>query len=178
MPPVPTGQMVFRVTQDLGDLATTPRNNHWIGPRATILSYLLEGIDDTLVNFVFTCDVDLGSLEDGVNQKKGTNEDVRKAFRNWDPRIDKMLEHVTEVLEWRLYTHQEAPSWIHPSNRMCLIGDAAHAMTPYLAQGAAVGLEDAAVRKLSTKLRNIIRFRKMSHNNKRQYLAHRTRLYT
>lgn len=113
MPPVPTGQMVFRVTvpasklkgvQDLGDLATTPRNNHWIGPRATILSYLLQGINDTLVNFVFTCDVDLGSLEEGVNQKKGTNEDVRKAFRNWDPRIDKMLEHVTEVLEWRVRT--------------------------------------------------------------------------
>ncbi|KAH8683828.1 hypothetical protein BGZ61DRAFT_495572 [Ilyonectria robusta] len=154
MPPVPTGQMVFRVTvpaselkdvQGLGDLATTPRNNHWIGPRATILSYLLEGINDTLVNFVFTCDVDLGSLEDGVNQKKGTSEDVRKAFKNWDPRIDKILEHVTEVLEWRLYTHQEAPSWIHPSNKMCLIGDAAHAMTPYLAQGAAVGFEDAAV---------------------------------
>lgn len=28
---------------------------------------------------------------------------------------------------------------------MCLIGDAAHAMTPYLAQGAAMGIEDAAI---------------------------------
>jgi salicylate hydroxylase len=163
--------MVFRVTvpakklegiKELGDLATIPRNNHWIGPRATILSYLLEGINETLVNFVFTCDVDLGSLEDGVNQKKGTNQDVRNAFKDWDPRIDLMLEHVTEVLEWRvsaksnrrwirrltfhqLYTHQEAPSWIHPSNKLCLIGDSAHAMTPYLAQGAAMGFEDAAI---------------------------------
>jgi salicylate hydroxylase len=37
------------------------------------------------------------------------------------------------------------PNWIHDSSKMCLIGDAAHAMTPYLAQGAAMGIEDAAI---------------------------------
>lgn len=61
--PVPTGQMVYRVTlpakklagiPELEDLVTTPRNNHWIGPHGTVLSYLLKGINDTLVNFVFT----------------------------------------------------------------------------------------------------------------------------
>jgi len=48
-------------------------------------------------------------------------------------------------LEWRLFTHEELPSWLHPSGKMCLIGDAAHAMTPYLAQGAAMGIEDSAI---------------------------------
>ena len=61
--PTPTGQMVYRVTlpvkklegiPELEELITVPRNNHWIGPRGTILSYLLEGIDETLINFVFT----------------------------------------------------------------------------------------------------------------------------
>jgi salicylate hydroxylase len=37
------------------------------------------------------------------------------------------------------------PSWIHPSGKLCLIGDSAHAMTPYLAQGAAMGIEDSAI---------------------------------
>lgn len=37
------------------------------------------------------------------------------------------------------------PNWIHPAGKMCLIGDSAHAMTPYLAQGAAMGIEDAAI---------------------------------
>jgi len=37
------------------------------------------------------------------------------------------------------------PNWVHDSGKMCLIGDAAHAMTPYLAQGAAMGIEDAAI---------------------------------
>ncbi len=71
-----------------------------------------------------------------------------------------MLEFVGDVLEWRvrslsmsnaeadkmqLFTHDEMPTWVHPSGKVCLIGDSAHAMTPYLAQGAAMGIEDAAV---------------------------------
>lgn len=62
-PPVPTGQMAYRVTlpanrlqgnEDLDDLISRPGNIHWIGPRGTILSYLLEGVNETLVNLVFT----------------------------------------------------------------------------------------------------------------------------
>lgn len=62
-PPVPTGQMAYRVTvpasklkgiPELEEMITVPRNNHWIGPNGTILSYLLEGVNETLVNFVFT----------------------------------------------------------------------------------------------------------------------------
>jgi salicylate hydroxylase len=58
-PPVPTGQMVYRVRKlkgipELENLISVPRNNHWIGPQGTILSYLLEGVNETLINFVFT----------------------------------------------------------------------------------------------------------------------------
>jgi salicylate hydroxylase len=62
-PPVPTGQMAYRVTlptkvlegiPELEEIITVPRNNHWLGPNGTVLSYLLEGVDDTLINFVFT----------------------------------------------------------------------------------------------------------------------------
>jgi len=62
-PPIPTGQMVYRVTvparklegiPELEEFITVPRSNHWIGPHGTILSYLLEGINERLVNFVFT----------------------------------------------------------------------------------------------------------------------------
>lgn len=60
-------------------------------------------------------------------------------------RIETIIKHVDSVLEWRLYTHKSIDHWTHPSGRFCLIGDSAHAMTPYLAQGAAMGVEDAAV---------------------------------
>lgn len=109
-PPVPTGQMVYRVTlpvsklkgiPELEELISVPRNNHWIGPHGTILSYLLEGVNETLINFVFTyvpiptsnkqmlrdarCDV---NMPDGVNQKIGDNAEVRASFKDWDPRFE------------------------------------------------------------------------------------------
>lgn len=101
-------------------------------------------------------------MEEDVNQKMGTSAEIRQAFKGWDPRlvnflsyltnetdvtprIDKMLEYVDSVLEWRLYTAEPVDHWTHPSMKFCLIGDSAHAMTPYLAQGAAMGIEDAAI---------------------------------
>ena len=62
-PPLPTGQQVYRVTlpaknlegvPGLEEITTVPRNNHWIGPKGTILSYLLEGINEKLLNLVCT----------------------------------------------------------------------------------------------------------------------------
>jgi salicylate hydroxylase len=110
-PPVPTGQMVYRVTlpvkilkgiPELEEIITVPRNNHWLGPNGTVLSYLLEGVNDTLINFVFTfvlklldterrhandvsCDVE-NWMPDGVDQRPGNLETVRKRFSDWDPR--------------------------------------------------------------------------------------------
>ncbi len=93
-PPVATGQMAYRVTlptrvlkgiPELEDLITVPRNNHWLGPNGTVLSYLLEGVNDTLINFVFTCDAE-GWMEEGVNQRAGSLATVRERFGDWDPR--------------------------------------------------------------------------------------------
>lgn len=61
--PIPTGQMAYRVIlpvkklegiPELEEIISIPRNNHWLGPNATILSYLLEGKDEKLLNLVFT----------------------------------------------------------------------------------------------------------------------------
>jgi len=41
-------------------------------------------------------------MPDGVNQRLGTASEVREAFKGWDPKIDRMLEFVSEVLEWRV----------------------------------------------------------------------------
>jgi salicylate hydroxylase len=84
-------------------------------------------------------------MPDGVDQRPSSADAARAAFSGWDPRIDLMLRHADKVLEWRLFTHHPIPSWAHPSKKLIIIGDACHAMTPYLAQGAAMGIEDAAV---------------------------------
>ncbi len=41
-------------------------------------------------------------MPDGVHQRLGTAGEVREAFKGWDPKIDQMLEFVSEVLEWRV----------------------------------------------------------------------------
>lgn len=62
-PPIPTGQMVYRITlpakrlegiPELEELITVPRSNHWIGPHGTALSYLLQGEKEKLLNLVCT----------------------------------------------------------------------------------------------------------------------------
>lgn len=109
--PVPTGQMAYRVTlpaaklrgiPELEEIITVPRNNHWLGPHGTILSYLLEGQNEPLINFVFTCDVNETDLPPGVDQRMGTAKEVRNSFKGWDPRIETMLGYVKDVLYWRV----------------------------------------------------------------------------
>ncbi|KAJ7730372.1 hypothetical protein DFH07DRAFT_781643 [Mycena maculata] len=146
----------LRGIPELEEFITVPRNNHFLEPHGTILTYLLEGQNEPLINFVFTIDVNETDLPPGVDQRMGTAKEVRNSFKGWDPRIGVMLEHVKDVLYWRMsalrltfqsftYTHEPIASWSHPSHRLVLIGDAAHAMTPYLAQGAAMSIEDAAI---------------------------------
>lgn len=85
----------------------------------------------------------------------------RERFQDWDQgttsiqsscgeidwvRIVKMLEYCGDVLEWSVKPHpQRLPSWLYESGRLCLTGALAPALTPYLVQRAAMGIEDAAV---------------------------------
>lgn len=70
---------------------------------------------------------------------------MRADFSDFEPRVQRLLSHVTSTLKWRLMDRQPLQSWIHPSHRVVLLGDACHPMLPYRAQGAAMAIEDAAV---------------------------------
>jgi salicylate hydroxylase len=50
---------------------------------------------------------------------------------------------VEETFLWGLFDHPALPAWTR--GRLALLGDACHAMLPYLAQGATMALEDAWV---------------------------------
>ncbi|PNY24757.1 Salicylate hydroxylase [Tolypocladium capitatum] len=65
-------------------------------------------------------------------------------YSGWSPTIRKWLDHADEeISEWTLYVHAKIPRWVQGS--IALIGDACHPMLPYVAQGAANAIEDAAV---------------------------------
>jgi len=72
-------------------------------------------------------------------------EDVRKrlldAFSGWHPQIVEMLKNASEPTIWPLYEVSDG-AW-HQGEEAVLIGDAAHAMMPFAAQGAAMAIEDA-----------------------------------
>jgi salicylate hydroxylase len=72
---------------------------------------------------------------------KGENPVLPKAVETWPP-LSSLLAAARDWTAWPLYT--VATSNWHDGN-IGLVGDAAHAMVPFQAQGAAMGIEDAAV---------------------------------
>ena len=78
---------------------------------------------------------------------EGDAEEMRATFSNWDPKLKKLLSLVDSCLKWKLQNSDPSslPTWVHPHGTFCLLGDAAHATLPYLAQGAAISVEDGGV---------------------------------
>jgi salicylate hydroxylase len=64
-----------------------------------------------------------------------------RQFRGWNPQIIDMLRQCENAKFWPLYQVSNG-NW-HNGHNKVLIGDAAHAMMPFAAQGAAMAIEDA-----------------------------------
>lgn len=61
---------------------------------------------------------------------------------DFDARLKRLLDWA-QPLKWPLFHHPTTPTYY--KGNICMIGDVAHAMTPYQAAGAGQGLEDAAI---------------------------------
>ena len=64
-------------------------------------------------------------------------------FGGWDPRLTGLIRAAGTPGRWALLDRAPLPRWSH--GRVTLLGDAAHPMFPFFAQGAAQSIEDAAV---------------------------------
>lgn len=97
----------------------------------------------TQFNFVFF--VSESCLE--WREKSGSSvpcakEEMVEDLKDFDSRLKRLLDWA-QPLRWPLFHHPETPTYVN--NRTCMIGDVAHAMTPYQAAGAGQGLEDAVL---------------------------------
>ncbi|KAF7374527.1 FAD/NAD(P)-binding domain-containing protein [Mycena sanguinolenta] len=109
------------------------------GPFRMLLMYPCRG--GTLLNFVGFYDDPLQDVKDW--SPKATCEDIRAKFQCFHSKFLPVLDlpvH-SEILKWRLGVLPNLPTWIR--GRAALLGDAAHATLPCLAQGAAMAIEDA-----------------------------------
>ena len=74
---------------------------------------------------------------------KGDLDELRASFAGFHPEVQAVLNAASEIHKWALFERDPLPSW--GNERIVLLGDACHPMTPYMAQGAASALEDAMV---------------------------------
>jgi 6-hydroxynicotinate 3-monooxygenase len=74
---------------------------------------------------------------------KGDVKELRRAFEGFDPQVGHVLAACPDVHKWALVDRDSLDRWAQ--GNVTLLGDACHPMTPYMAQGAAMAMEDAAV---------------------------------
>ena len=74
---------------------------------------------------------------------KGDVKELRAAYDGFHRDVRNVLEACPDCHKWAILEREPLPRW--SDGRVVLLGDAAHPMTPYMAQGAATSIEDAAI---------------------------------
>jgi salicylate hydroxylase len=73
----------------------------------------------------------------------GDVAELRHAYRAFHPEARALLDACSEVTKSALYIRDPLPAW--SKGCVTLLGDACHPMVPFMAQGAAMAIEDAVV---------------------------------
>jgi 6-hydroxynicotinate 3-monooxygenase len=74
---------------------------------------------------------------------KGDVRELRASFEGFDRQVEQVLAACPDVHKWAIMDRDSLSRW--SEGNVTLLGDACHPMTPYMAQGAAMAIEDAAV---------------------------------
>jgi salicylate hydroxylase len=113
----------------------------WLGPGTHLVHYPVGGGADLNVVAVTEGGVAAnGAARQGWSQPGGAS-DVIASFARWTKHAKDLLERVDGWRGWSLYRLTGLKCW--SAGRLTLLGDAAHPVLPYLAQGAALAIEDA-----------------------------------
>ena len=142
--PVFTGQVAWRCTVPIERIAPALRTDVvstiWCGPRNHAVTYYLRA--GALLNFV-------GCVERAADEESWTTRrpwhELSADYLGWHPMVRAVIDAVDrdQCFRWALNRRTRIERW--SSARVTLLGDAVHATLPYMAQGAAMAIEDAAV---------------------------------
>jgi len=137
-----TGHVAWRgivAANKLPENHIPPSANNWLGLHRHFVSYYIRGGD--YINFVAIEERETWAEESW--SLAGDMKELRAAFAGWDSRITELLEACDECFLWGLFDHPPLAGWT--DGRVALLGDAAHPMLPFLAQGASMAIEDGWV---------------------------------
>ncbi|RFU34075.1 hypothetical protein B7463_g2329, partial [Scytalidium lignicola] len=134
---------------DVSWLLEKPSLNIWIGEDRHVMTYTIAA--GKSFNMVLS---HVDKTDPATWKPETAISDMRNEFLGWDPRLVKIINMIDSTLKWPLMSGPRLDSWITPSNKLVIIGDAAHAMVPYMSQGAAMAVEDGAA--LATVLSLIV----------------------
>ncbi|WP_170117040.1 FAD-dependent monooxygenase [Phyllobacterium sophorae] len=112
----------------------------WTGANAHLIAYPIRS--GQMINFVAVApDRQNGRRWDVQTNPDSLNQNFIREFAGWHRGIHDVMLIARPWTAWRLFEMKKCRFQIE--DRLVLIGDAAHAMTPYAAQGAAMAIEDA-----------------------------------
>jgi len=138
MPPV-SGHMCYRAVLNIGDVPKElrlPAATLWAAHNTHIVHYPLRGWK--LFNLVATV---IGKHTSGGHNEAATLEEVLPLFAHYCEKPLKLMRTPKEYRRWMLQYREPVDNWTR--GPVALLGDAAHFMLQYMAQGAAMAMEDA-----------------------------------
>jgi len=140
-----TGKIAYRTTYPSSRLKGVDigqsRTKWWGVDRHIVIYYVTRQQDE--IYFVTSQPEDASWTTKESWSAKGELSALRQAYAGFHPDVQAVLEACPEVYKWALYERDPLDKWCEGS--VLLMGDACHPMTPYMAQGAAMALEDSVV---------------------------------
>lgn len=138
--PVFTGQVAWRAivpAEAVPDDLVASNATVWVGPGRHLVTYRVRS--GALINVVAVEECE--DWRDESWTQPGDAMQMWAAFEGWHQDVTDLLASVEQTHLWALYTRPPLPRW--QDGRAVLIGDAAHPTLPFMAQGAAMALEDS-----------------------------------
>jgi salicylate hydroxylase len=119
----------------------TPSAANGNGPGAHFTRYLIRGGET--VNYVGFARRD-DWVDDGWSVP-ATVDEVLKSFEGWNEEFQLIIRNTSagSMHKWGMFGRGPMPQW--SQGRVTLLGDAAHAMLPFLGQGVSMAIEDGIV---------------------------------
>jgi salicylate hydroxylase len=142
--PERTGHLAYRSLARQQDLPVALRSTEvtvWLGPHMHMVTYPVQGGDG--LNAVCIVEGEVAGDPRDWDHTAAAND----LERSVGPVFHEVLDRLRAMPSWRLWVLHDRPPVRNADalaqGRIALLGDAAHPMRPYLAQGAGMALEDA-----------------------------------